>query len=356
MLYAGDRHFGCRFLEVTLYGLRTLILENELLRVTLLLDKGTDIVSFLHKPTDVDFAWHNPMGLSCLRKIAAFPPDADALSDNYPGGFFEILPNVGGPCCFAGKSYPGNGEVAYLPWEYQVERDTPEELRLRLFVRLSKLPMRLEKTLILKSRVGSLFMEETLYNLGETPVRYQWGHHPNLGAPFLDADCQIDLPGGPVNMLAGGERATAGDTGMWPLVHGRSGEVDFSRMPPPGGMTNELLHVEMKEPWAAVRSPHTGMGIGFAWDGAAFPSAALWMSAGHLTGHHHHGGAYVLCVLPKNTRTMGLAAAAEAGEAPQLGGGGSTQAFLTITAFPAVGPVKAVRRDGTVEYGDTVGI
>lgn len=348
MLYAGDRHYGCRFLEVTLYGMRTLMLENELLRVTLLLDKGTDIVSFLHKPTDVDFAWHNPMGLSCLRKIAAFPPDADALSDNYPGGFFEILPNVGGPCHFAGKSYPGNGEVAYLPWEYQVERDTPEELCLRFFVRLSKLPLRLEKTLTLKSGVPSVFVEETLHNLGETPVAFQWGHHPNLGAPFLDGGCLIDLPGGAVEVIAGGERVAAGDTGVWPAVRSAGGQVDFSRMPSPGSMTNELLHVELTAPWAAVRSPHTGMGIGFAWNGAAFPSAALWMSAGHLTGHHHHGGAYVLCILPKNTRTMGLSAAGEAGEAPLLPGGGSAETFLTITAFPASGPVNTVRRDGTV--------
>ena len=33
MLYTGERNCGCRFLEVFLFGLRTIILENEKLRV-----------------------------------------------------------------------------------------------------------------------------------------------------------------------------------------------------------------------------------------------------------------------------------------------------------------------------------
>lgn len=33
MLYTGERNYGCRFLEVSLFGLRTIILENGKLRV-----------------------------------------------------------------------------------------------------------------------------------------------------------------------------------------------------------------------------------------------------------------------------------------------------------------------------------
>ena len=39
-----------------------MVLQNELLRVTVLAGRGADIVEFLYKPLDVDFMWANPSG------------------------------------------------------------------------------------------------------------------------------------------------------------------------------------------------------------------------------------------------------------------------------------------------------
>lgn len=51
-----DRNFGCRINdEMTFRGLRLIIMENDLLRIGILLDKGTSIYEFLYKPQDVDF-------------------------------------------------------------------------------------------------------------------------------------------------------------------------------------------------------------------------------------------------------------------------------------------------------------
>ena len=50
------RNYGCRISDdYTCKGLRTLFMENEKLRVSFLLDKGTDIFEFLHKPQGIDF-------------------------------------------------------------------------------------------------------------------------------------------------------------------------------------------------------------------------------------------------------------------------------------------------------------
>ena len=38
-------------------------MENELLRVTVLADKGADIFEFVHKPSDTDFMWRTPWGV-----------------------------------------------------------------------------------------------------------------------------------------------------------------------------------------------------------------------------------------------------------------------------------------------------
>ena len=56
------RNHGCRLNEDLAYkGLRLLLMENELLRLSILVDKGTDIIELLYKPKDIDFMWSSPI-------------------------------------------------------------------------------------------------------------------------------------------------------------------------------------------------------------------------------------------------------------------------------------------------------
>lgn len=48
--YQHERNYKCRIREIIYKGLRTVTLENELIKVTVLADKGTDIIEFLYKP------------------------------------------------------------------------------------------------------------------------------------------------------------------------------------------------------------------------------------------------------------------------------------------------------------------
>ena len=64
MHYDDERTSGCRVSDAWTYrGLKTVILENELIRVVVLADKGADVYSFVHKPTDTDFMWRSPWGV-----------------------------------------------------------------------------------------------------------------------------------------------------------------------------------------------------------------------------------------------------------------------------------------------------
>ena len=71
IFYTHERNFGCRLTEYVYKGLRTVTLQNELLRISVLADKGTDIFEFLYKPLDVDFMWRSPNG---VRNPATFVP------------------------------------------------------------------------------------------------------------------------------------------------------------------------------------------------------------------------------------------------------------------------------------------
>jgi hypothetical protein len=63
------RNSGCRYMEFLWNGYKCLFLENELIRVEILVDKGTDIVEFLYKPFDIDFMWRSPIPFISSVKI-----------------------------------------------------------------------------------------------------------------------------------------------------------------------------------------------------------------------------------------------------------------------------------------------
>ena len=43
-------------------GMKTLVMENRLVRIVFLLDKGGDIIELKYKPLDIDLTWHAPQG------------------------------------------------------------------------------------------------------------------------------------------------------------------------------------------------------------------------------------------------------------------------------------------------------
>ena len=56
MRYQDERNHGCRVSDDwTFRGLKTVVMENEVLRIVILADKGADIYQFVHKPSDIDF-------------------------------------------------------------------------------------------------------------------------------------------------------------------------------------------------------------------------------------------------------------------------------------------------------------
>jgi len=73
-----------------------LILENDFLKASVLVDKGSDIFELIYKPLDIDVLWHSPVGhhkpAEITQSIAT--PDG-AFFDSYGGGWNDVFPNYG---------------------------------------------------------------------------------------------------------------------------------------------------------------------------------------------------------------------------------------------------------------------
>ena len=192
MALGSVRNWGCRLeTDLVLRGWRAAVLENELLRVTVLLDKGSNIYEFLYKPRDVDFMWHTPQGLRRPPSVPTTRADGGFL-EYYEGAWQEIMPSGGPPCSWGGSQFGQHDETPQLNWDATVVEDGPESVAIRCSVQTVRSPFLLEKTLRLVSGKAVLFIDERLTNYGAETWPYMWGHHPALGEPFLDETCRLD--------------------------------------------------------------------------------------------------------------------------------------------------------------------
>lgn len=311
------RNWGARLHSLAVAGTPAVVLENELLRITVLLHGG-HVVEFNHKPRDLDLVW--------LRPGATGPGD---FFDSYPGGWQEVVPNGGAPAVYRGAALDQHGEAAGLPWECEVVDDDPARVAVRLTVRARRTPLRVSKVLSLDSGSARLSTSATLTNEAPVEVHAMWGQHLAYGAPFLLPGSRLTLPAGvtvlPHETAINPPRRTVAPGGPypWPTVPGPDGDpVDLSVIPSPGAPSDVVYLTGFTEGWYELRRPASegGAGVRVEWDAGALPYLWLWQECGDTTGFPWWGRAYVVGVEPFSSYpTNGLPDAVANGSALTLG-------------------------------------
>lgn len=343
--YRPQRNYGCRIHDQYTYqGMRTVVMENELVRISILADKGTDIFEFLYKPRDLDLIWLSAEGVSNPNAYLPTSPDpTSTFIDYYPGGWQEVFPNGGPPSSHLGAEFGQHGEVAHMPWDYDILEDSPEKISVRFQVKAKKIPCRILKTLTLHKGSPVLLVEETVENESDADLRYMWGHHLTFGRPFLQPGCRIRLPEGvrlltepPGSALGGRVKRTEGSY-AWPLAPDESGEeLDVSILPSPG-TDSDMLYVTGfgDEAWYEVRNEISGIGVRVGWDVQVLPFLWYWQEYGATKSYPWYGRHYNIGLEPfAGYPTHGIAKAVENGSAGTLGPRESRRLRLTVAPFP----------------------
>lgn len=353
MSWTEQRKHGCRILEYQMQGLRAVTLENRALRVTVLPDKGSDIVELRLKVRDLDVLWSSPIGLRDVRTTHPSSEGLGPMMDLYEGGWQEILPSGGPPASYAGASWGQHGETTTLPWDYRVETDRPDEVAVALCVRLLRYPLLLHKVLRLRDEQAILEIEETLTNEADEPVELMWGHHPTVGPPFLSADCRFQLPGGmihvPDRLTFERQRAKPGAVGAWPEVPARDGGVlDLTWMPPPDARTAELLYVtDIPEGWFAITNDLLEAGFAMCWDRAVFHHVWYWQVARGAYGYPWYGRTYSAALEPWTSWPGdGLAEAVRRGTDLRLGAHEQVHTTVHAVLWHGSAPARRVTPAG----------
>jgi len=352
-----NRHWGCRVQDqVTWHGYRALILQNETLQLVVLVDKGAEIVQCLYKPLDVDVLWRAP---NPLREPGHFAPAGGSQSssffDRWSGGWFEVLPNGGPACEYKGATLGFYAETINIPWRYRILEDRPEQVTVGLWVKTYRTPFLLQKTLTLKTGQPALFIEERLTNEGHEAVDFMWGHHPVVGAPFLDETCRISAPDCEVEVFQDEDgpdyRMGLHQVGGWPIIKDRNGgPLDLQAVPLHGGNTMDNCYLKnFAEGWISIQSQRLNLGFGLAWDANVFRYVWLWQALGGGLGYPWYGRTHNIGIEPWTSYPCaGLTNAIQNGTARQLKPGESLDAWVTAVMFTDHAVVRHIARDGSV--------
>jgi len=253
-------------------GLRTIVLENGLLRVVILPKAGAKIWQITYKPLDADLLWNNPR----------IPPTRLALNSRYDdvwsGGWDELFPNDE-VAVIDGEGYPDHGELWTTPWDAEPFSTAGEVgVRLRCMTPISAIEV--EKVIRLRRDQGRIEFEHRFTNRGTVAFPFLWKLHPamevspqhRIDFPAMNVALEPAFPG----TLGGGSAA-----GQWPLIKTGAGEVDLRKVTPAEARQLYFFYgTEMKGNWCALTNSATGLACALQFDANVFSCCWLFATYG----------------------------------------------------------------------------
>jgi len=244
--------------EWTYRGLRTLILENRVLRVTVLPELGGKIWSIVHKPGDREMLWHNP-------RVPPRLPHHGATYDNwFCGGWDEVFPNDF-PVEIDGEMWPDHGELWSTAATWEVVHRSDDAISVAFAVRGIALATRFRKVVTLRSGEPVVEVAYEIVNEGRETLRFQWKSHPALP---LGEGARLHLPVRRVIDEPGFGEVFAGREFAWPMAPRANGSwLDLRDVVAPGSGDVQFWYgVDLADGWAAVSYPDDAIGFGLRFD------------------------------------------------------------------------------------------
>lgn len=262
-------------------GLKGLILENEKIRAVVMPQFGARIISLIYKPTETEFAWHNP---TIPVKKPSYQIEFEDVS-----GFFDCLPTTE-PCTFKGKKLPAAGEVSSEPWKLlRLERGR-KSITVGMQCACKVYPLLINKQLSISRGKAVLDLTYRLRNLCDEKLEYHYSGHNTL---CINPYYRIILPH-EVSRLRIGYAVTdrlgkMGDEIQWPEALDKEGKtVDLSKVGKPCEGTGENLYTaKLRESWCAAMNEAREEVIGFSFQAEVLPYLLVWINYGGWREYYH---------------------------------------------------------------------
>ena len=272
-------------------------LENDRLRVTLLPEKGCDILELIDRGTGIDVLFQAPWGYG--RRPVHAPSSFEAWIESYPGGWQVLLPNGGDAAIENGVEWGFHGEAGVVEWKV-------DEIGAGVAVCSTSLisaPLEVARRVTLDENV--VRVEEQVTNRGGDAIEVMWGHHPTFGAPFLEPGCTIETSARTFTAddRAPGSGLTPGRRSVWPnAVLDDGGQIDLSVIPGPDERRAVLGYLsDFEDGRYRVVNPRLGLAVEIRWPLDVFPTAWFWQELHATPGYPWYRRAYTTALEPNTT-------------------------------------------------------
>ncbi len=332
-------------------GAELLVLENDKMSVTIVPEKGSDIVRISHKSRkDVNLLFKSPMGFHRLGSVVPSIGTADSgFMDYYEGGWQDLIPNTGFASTHRGASWGLHGETALLPWTAE-RRDDGDVATVRLTTDCVRYPIRVVKDITLRDGEGTLRVGEDAINLGEQDVEFAWVQHIVFDRPLVNEGMNVDLKARKAVAAAYRQtRLEAGTPFRWPNAPARDGStIRMDQGPPTKARFEDNLFIDIDEPWYAIRSSNIGLTVGVSWNKEAYKGLWFWLNHGALD-YPWFGRTRNLGLEPASTLTEnGLREYVNEKSVLRLDKGKSIKSRVALSIQEGVDEVKRVKPDGSI--------
>jgi len=282
-----------------------IFLENDLIRVGILVGRGSDIFEFTYKPLAVDLMLRLPKGIrNPQADFSQMRNTSNQLEDYYYGGWQECLPNS--PAFnYRGASLGQHGEVSLIPWRHSIVENTSEKVSVKLWVRPLRVPVFLEKTLTINRQDPVLHIEERLTNESRTSLDIMWGHHVAFGLPFLQDGGKIITNADSFRVepqIADPRKYAADQSGQWPKIGDETGQILDATSIPPADLDhyNDLAYLSnfKKLAYYGITDQNQKLGFGLTWDPGIFKNLWYWQERYATQGAPWWGDVYAVGLEP----------------------------------------------------------
>jgi hypothetical protein len=297
-------------------------IASDALAVTVLPQKGCDVVEAIDRASGIDVLMRAPWGFG--RPPVTATTSAERWIESYPGGWQVLLPNGGDEADEHGVAWGFHGEAGTIPWQV----DAHDAASARLSTSLITAPLTLERELGVSGRTFTLV--ERVTNAAQAPIDVMWGHHPAFGAPLIEPGTLLRprCSGFVADDRAPGAGLEPGARSPWPdakLADGTT--IDLSVIPPrdePRSVLGYLTDFETGE--YRIENRRLGLAVTVRWPLELFPCAWFWQELHGLDGFPWFRRMYTQAMEPNTTFPgQGITRARERGGVPLTLGAGETR-------------------------------
>ncbi|MGB7548575.1 MAG: hypothetical protein WBM14_12555 [Terracidiphilus sp.] len=321
-----------------LHGLRTILLENRLVRIVVLPEAGARIWQITYKPLAADLLWNNP-GVAPARQ-----PLHASYDDTWSGGWDELFPNDEA-ATLQGNALPDHGELWAGAWQAEPFQNEDEAgVHLRFTTPISHFLA--EKTLRLRPEGATLEVRYRLTNQGAGVFPFLWKLHPAFA---VSPSHRIDFP--PMTVVREPEfPGTLGDAPpVFPWPHAPLGNtvLDLRQVP---DVSSKAVHffygTELAAGWCGVTNRANRLAAALRFDPEVFSSCWLFAT---------HGGwrdLNVAVLEPATGYPFQIQSLIDGGRARRLAPGQSLETTVLFSMQEGLASIGGVAQDGHILPGD----